>query len=225
LPLYACCSAAAASAWARCSAASRLEGLKAVLVDPGDQRGVVLAHDVALDHNVDAVDIQVLQDARVVRDDEHGAVAALAVGVHAMADGGKGVDVQAGVGFVQDGELGLQQQKLEHLDLLLLAAREAHAQLAVEIGGIHVELGRELLHAAAELLTLHLQAGAAGDAGAQKARQRHARNLDRGLEAQEQAGARALVGGALGVAAGETHVLMGPNGAGKSTLGHLIMGE
>ena len=36
-----------------------LEGLKAVLVDPGDQRGVVLAHDVALDHNVDAVDIQV----------------------------------------------------------------------------------------------------------------------------------------------------------------------
>lgn len=37
-----------------------LEGLKAVLVDPGDERGVVLAHDVALDHNVDAVDIQVL---------------------------------------------------------------------------------------------------------------------------------------------------------------------
>lgn len=29
----------------------------------------------------------------------------------------------------------------------------------------------------------------------------------------------------LGVAAGETHVLMGPNGAGKSTLGHLVMGD
>ena len=66
------------------------------------------------------------------------------------------------------------------------------------MGGIHVELGRELLDATAELLALHLQAGAAGDAGAQKARQRHARNLDRGLEAQEQAGARALVGGELG---------------------------
>ena len=72
---------------------------------------------MALDHNVDAVDIQMLQDARVVRDDEHGAVAALAVGVHAMADGGKRVDVQARVGFVQDGELRLQKQKLEHLDL------------------------------------------------------------------------------------------------------------
>ncbi len=130
-----------------------------------------------------------------MRDDEHGAVAALAVGVHAVADGGQSVDVQTGVGFVQDGKLGLQQQELEHLDLLFLAAREAHAQLAVEVGGIHVELCRELLDATAELLALHLQAGAAGDAGAQKARQRHARNLDRGLEAQEQAGARALVGG------------------------------
>ncbi len=47
-----------------------LEGLKTVLVDPGDERRVVLAHDAALDHNVDAVDIEVLQDARVVRDDE-----------------------------------------------------------------------------------------------------------------------------------------------------------
>ena len=90
------------------------------------------------------------------------------------------------VGFVQDGELRLQQQKLEHLDLLFLAAREAHAQLAVEVGGVHVELCRELLDAPAELLALHLQAGAAGDAGTQKARQRHARDLDRGLEAQEQ---------------------------------------
>ena len=50
----------------------------------------------------------------------------------------------------------------------------------------------------AELLALHLQTGAAGDAGAQKARQRHARDLDRGLKAQEQAGTRALVGGELG---------------------------
>ena len=49
VPLYACCSAAAdGGAWARCSAASALEGLKAVLVDPGDERGVVLAHDVTL---------------------------------------------------------------------------------------------------------------------------------------------------------------------------------
>ncbi len=68
-PLYACCSAAAARPGALLGGLA-LEGLKAVLVDPGDERGVVLAHHVALDHNVDAVDIQVLQDARVVRDDE-----------------------------------------------------------------------------------------------------------------------------------------------------------
>ena len=126
---------------------------------------------MALDHNVDAVDIQVLQDARVVRDDEHGAVAALAVGVHTVADGGQGVDVQAGVGLVQDGELGLQQQKLEHLDLLFLAAREAHAQLTVEVGGIHVKLGRELLDARKKL-----DSGTPGiSTGAWKLRNRPAR--------------------------------------------------
>ena len=175
-----------------------LERLEAVLVDPGDKRRVVLADDMALDHHVDAVDVEVLEDAGVVGDDEHGAVAVLAVGVHAMGDGGEGVDIEAGVRLVEDGELGLQQQELEHLDLLFLAAREAHAQFAVEVCGVHVELGRELLDAAAELLALHLEAGAAGDARAQKARQGHAGDLDGGLEAQEQASTGALVGREVG---------------------------
>ena len=94
-PLYACCSGSGGLGLGALLGGFALEGLKAVLVDPGDERGIVLAHNVTLDHNVDAVDIQVLQDARVVRDDEHGAVAALAVGVHAVADGGQRVDVQA----------------------------------------------------------------------------------------------------------------------------------
>ena len=145
-----------------------------------------------------AVDLEVLEDARVVGDDDERAVGGAAVGVHAAGDHAEGVDVQAGVGLVEDGEFGLEQQELQHLDLLLLAARKAHAELAVEVGGVHVELRGELLDAAAELLALHLQAGTPGDLRAQEAGQRHARNLDRGLEGEEEAGARALVGGEVG---------------------------
>lgn len=169
-----------------------------MLVDPGDERRVVVPHDMALDHHVDAVDIEMLEDAGVVGDDEHRAVTVLAVGVHAVADGGQCVDVETGVRLVEDGKLGLQQQELEHLYLLFLAAREAHAQLTVEVGGVHVELGGELFDATAELLALHLKTRATGDACAQEARQRHTGNLDGSLEAQEQAGAGALVGREIG---------------------------
>ena len=49
----------------------------------------------------------------------------------------------------------------------------------------------------AEFLALHLEALAALDGGAQEARQRHAGDLDRRLEAQEKARARALIGGKI----------------------------
>ena len=140
---------------------------------------------MALDHHVDAVDGEVLEDARVVRDDEHGSVAGLAIGVHAAGDYGESIDVQAGVGLVEDGEFGLQKQQLQHLDLLLFAARKTYAQLTVEVGSVHVELGGKFFHAAAKLLALHLQAGAAGDAGAQEAGEGHAGNFDRCLEGKE----------------------------------------
>ena len=50
----------------------------------------------------------------------------------------------------------------------------------------------------AELLAAHLQAGAVGDGGAQEARERHAGNLDRCLEGEEDAGAGALVRAEVG---------------------------
>ena len=118
-----------------------LKGIEAVRVDPGDEGGVVLADDAPVDHHVDAVDLEMLEDARVVGDDDERAVGAFAVGVHAAGDHAEGVDVQTGVGLVQDGEFGLEQQQLQHLDLLLLTAGEAHAQFAIEVGGVHVELG------------------------------------------------------------------------------------
>ena len=72
------------------------------------------------------------------------------------------------------------------------------ASLAVEVGHVHVELACQLGDATAELLALHLEALAPGDGGAQEAGQRHAGDLHRRLEGQEQARARALVAGELG---------------------------
>ena len=69
----------------RVGARGVLKRLKAVGVDPGDERSVVFAHDVPRDHHVHAVNVHVLQDARVVRDNDEGAVAALAIEVHGRA--------------------------------------------------------------------------------------------------------------------------------------------
>ena len=47
-----------------------LELLKAVGVDVCDHARVAFCNDTTLDHDVNAVDVEVLEDARVVRDDE-----------------------------------------------------------------------------------------------------------------------------------------------------------
>ena len=158
--------------------------------------GVALGRHAALDQDVHAVDVDVLQDAGVVRDDDERAVAALAIDLHAARDDGQRVHVQAGVGFVQEGQLRLEQQQLQHLELLLLAAGKAHAQLAVQVGRVHVQLLGQFLDVLAELLALHVaHARAACGNGAQEAADGHAGNLHRRLEAQEKARVRALVSG------------------------------
>ena len=65
-----------------------------------------------LHHNVHAIDVDVLQDAGVVRDDDERAVAGLAVLLDAAGHDAERVDVEAGVGLVQDGQFRLEKQKL-----------------------------------------------------------------------------------------------------------------
>lgn len=100
------------------------ELLEAVLVDGLDHARIAFGDHMPAHHDVDAVDAQVFEDARVMGDDHQRAVAAAAVGLHAAGHDAEGVDVETGVGFVEDGELRLKEQELEHLDLLLLAGRE-----------------------------------------------------------------------------------------------------
>ena len=86
---------------------------------------------------------------------------------------------------------------MQHLDLFLLATREAHAELAIEIGAVHVERIGEFLDFLAELLVLELLAFRL-DYRAQEAAQWHAGNLDRSLKTQEQPGLAAFLGREIG---------------------------
>jgi hypothetical protein len=62
-----------------------------------------------------------------------------------VADHPQRVDVEAGVGLVEDRELRLEQRELQHLVALLLAAGEALVDAAVGEVGVDVEVAHRAL--------------------------------------------------------------------------------
>src|SRR5436190_7597283 len=81
-------------------------------------------HDAAVEEDVDVVRCDVSEDSRVVRD-QQGPDTGLPDLVHASAHDPQRVDVETGVGLVQDGDLGLEQRHLQDLVAFLLPAGEA----------------------------------------------------------------------------------------------------
>ena len=146
--------------------------------------------DAAVPHDVDAVGDDVVEEALVVGDDEEARVRA-AHGVDAFGDDAERVDVEAGVGLVEDGVLRLEHHQLEDLAALLLAAGEAFVdeaggELPVHLEGVHlgVELGVVGLGVEGRAL------GLAGDErGADEVGDGHAGDLAGILEGEEEAGA------------------------------------
>ena len=108
------------------------------------------------------------------------------------------VDVQAGIGFVEDGELGFEHGHLEDLVALLFAAGEAFVDRALEQVVRQVEQLHLLLDQREELHGVELgQALVLADfveRGLEEVGAVHARNLDRILEGEEHAFAGALLG-------------------------------
>src|SRR5690606_25982297 len=102
--------------------------------------------DAAALHDVHLVGHDVVEQALVVGDDEGTEVGA-AGGVDALRDDLQRVDVEAGVGLVEDRVARLEHQQLEDLRALLLTAREALVQVALEDRLVPVEV----LHGALEL--------------------------------------------------------------------------
>ena len=113
--------------------------------------------------------------------------------VDALGHDAQGVDVEAGVGLVQDGDLGLEQLELQDLVALLLAAGEALVDVARREGRVHLQGGHGrllLLHPVAQRRGLTADGGGGA---AQEVRDGHAGDLDGVLHREEQAGAGALV--------------------------------
>src|SRR5450759_2937185 len=81
-----------------------------------------LLDDPALDEHMDEVRLDVAQDPRVVGNQQYADVAARRNPVDALGDNFERIDIEPGVGLVEDGHLRVQQLHLEDLVALLLAA-------------------------------------------------------------------------------------------------------
>src|ERR1700722_1306630 len=70
--------------------------------------------DPASDEYVHELRMDIPQNPGVVRDQQNAAVLGFGVTVHALADHPQGVDIQPGVGLVEDRDLGLEQSQLQY---------------------------------------------------------------------------------------------------------------
>ena len=148
---------------------------------------------MAVDENVNVAGLDVAQDAGVVRD-EHDAAAGLTVdAVDALRHDAQCVDVEAGVGLVEDSERGLQKLHLEDLEALLLAAGETDVDVTLGEVGVHAQV----LHGGLHFLDPRAQGGRLavdrGLRGAQEVRDGDAGDLDGVLHGKEQARLGALI--------------------------------
>ena len=149
--------------------------------------------DAASFHHMDEVGHDVVEQALVVGD-QHDGVVAVAQLIDTVRDDPQRIDVEAGIGLVEDREARLQQRHLQNLVALLLATGEAFIDAAAEKLRAHLEQLHLLAHEVVELervqfvlATLRLQRVVGH---AQKLAVGHAGNLDRVLEREKHTGER-----------------------------------
>ena len=117
---------------------------------------------------------------------------------HPVGHHPQGVDVEPGVGLVEDGHLRLQHRHLEDLVALLLAAGEALVEVAVHERRVHLQSLHPLLHGHVGLDGAHVGSLAGLESLGQEVADRDAGDLLGVLEGQEQAGLGPHVGGPVG---------------------------
>ena len=146
------------------------------------------------------VGLDLFEEFHVVRDDDHAHAGVLATNrAHALGDHAQGVDVETGVGLVEEGDDRLQERHLEHLVALAFAAGEAVVEVAFGEGRVHPQSVHPLGQVEAHLEDAEfVQALSRGDRLAQELHHRDAGDGFGVLKGEENPGAGALVGRPLG---------------------------
>ena len=173
----------------------------AALPDPAAERLVALplellgqlepagGHDAAVDQDVHVVGRELVEQALVVGDEHDAELGPVLADLpDAAGDRAQGVDVEAGVGLVEDGQLGLEDGHLQDLVALLLAAREALVEVAVGEDGVHAQPLHPLHDRQPQLQHRQVDALAGRQGLAQELDDRDAGDLLRVLEGEEHAG-------------------------------------
>src|SRR5205809_1085259 len=98
------------------------EAIVALVLEALGELRAALLGDLAVNEDVHEVRLDVAKDPRVVRDEQQPETGLLLGAVDALRDDLERVDIEAGVGLVEDRELRLEQLELQDLMALLLAA-------------------------------------------------------------------------------------------------------
>src|SRR5579885_3236990 len=163
--------------------------IAALLKGPG-QLAVAGSDDAAAGKHVHDIGHDVVQQALVMRDQDDGAIRTAQV-VDAAGDDLERVDVEAGVGFIEDGEPRLQHRHLEDLVALLLAAGEPFVDGATEETIIHLHQPDPLLDQLQKLDGVELRLAAVLADGVERGLHQvnvvDAGDFDRVLEGQKHA--------------------------------------
>ena len=142
--------------------------------------------------------LDVAQDAGVVGNQHDAHVVLIVRTVHALRNDLQCVNVQTGVGLIQDAELGLEQLQLKDLVALLLTTGEALVHVTCDEVGVNLQV----LHGFLNVLGPGTQGGSlavhSGLSGTQEVGHGHTGDLNRVLHSQEQACACTLVHAHLG---------------------------
>ena len=80
----------------------------------------------------------IIQQTLVVGDHDHAAIGRAQL-IDTVGDDLQRIDIETGVGFVEDRDLRLEQAQLQDLVTLLLAAGEAFVHVALGEGGVHLQ--------------------------------------------------------------------------------------
>ena len=148
-------------------------------------------------------------------DEHHGPVPLGRVAVHAISNDAQGVDVETGIGLVEDGGPGVEKLQLGDLVAFLLTTREtlvdgARGERAVQVHAVQDVL--DVLDPGADFGGFAVEGGLGG---AEEVRHGHPRHLDGVLHRQEQALPGAFVDGEVG----QLHSVEGHGPGGDLVLG------